>query len=144
MTQVISQLNTEYYDKIKQIKSEGNYDDIEIVSSDGIQAVKWNEVLAVYSVKVTTNGEGADVVTITDDKIETLRQTLWDMNSITHSSKTTSKEIDVVETDADGKETTVKKTISETVLTINLTHKSYTEMIAEYGFNAEQTEQLTK
>ena len=144
MTQVISQLNTEYYDKIKQIKSEGNYDDIEIVSSDGIQAVKWNEVLAVYSVKVTTNGEGADVVTITDDKIETLRQTLWDMNSITHSSKTTSKEIDVVETDADGKETTVKKTISETVLTINLTHKSYTEMIAEYGFNAEQTEQLNE
>ena len=144
MTQVISQLNTEYYDKIKQIKSEGNYDDIEIVSSDGIQAVKWNEVLAVYSVKVTTNGEGADVVTITDDKIETLRQTLWDMNSITHSSKTTSKEIDVVETDADGKETTVKKTISETVWTINLTHKSYTEMIAEYGFNAEQTEQLNE
>lgn len=78
------------------------------------------------------------------DKIETLRQTLWDMNSITHSSKTTSKEIDVVETDADGKETTVKKTISETVLTINLTHKSYTEMIAEYGFNAEQTEQLNE
>ena len=66
------------------------------------------------------------------------------MNSITHSSKTTSKEIDVVETDADGKETTVKKTISETVLTINLTHKSYTEMIAEYGFNAEQTEQLNE
>jgi len=47
-------------------------------------------------------------------------------------------------TDADGKETTVKKTISETVLTINLTHKSYTEMIAEYGFNAEQTEQLNE
>lgn len=142
MTQVVAQLNTEYYDKIEQIKSESSFDDVEVISSDGVQAVKWNEVLAVYAVKVTTDGSGANVVTITDNKIETLRQVLWDMNSITHSARTVSKEVDVIETDADGKETTVKKTITETILTINLTHKSYTEMIKAYGFNADQTEQL--
>lgn len=144
MTQVVAQLNTEYYDKIEQIKSGTSYDEVEVIANDGVQAVKWNEVLAVYAVKVTTDGSGADVVTITDDKIETLRQVLWDMNSISHSSKTTSKEVDVVETDADGKETTVKKIISETMLTINLTHKSYTDMISAYGLNAEQTKQLNE
>jgi len=142
MTQVVAQLNTEYYDKIEQIKAGNNYDDVEVISSDGVQAVKWNEVLAVYAVKVTTDGNGTDVVTITDDKIAILRQVLWDMNNITHSSKTVSKEVDVTETGADGKETIVKKTVSEKILTINLTHKSYSEMISAYSFNADQTEQL--
>lgn len=64
------------------------------------------------------------------------------MNSVTHFSKTVSKEVDLVETDADGKETTVKKTVTEKILTINLTHKSYSDMITAYNFNADQTEQL--
>lgn len=140
--QVVSQLNTEYYDKIEQIKSVNDYDDVEIVSSDDVQAIKWNEVLAVFAVKTTIGTNACDVVTITDDKIEILRQVLWDMNIITHSYRTVSKDVDVVETDADGKETTVKKTVSEKILTIYLTHKSCSEMITKYSFNAEQTEQL--
>lgn len=142
MTQVVAQLNTEYYDKIEQTKTNSNADDIEIISNDGLQAIRWNEVLAVYAVKVTTDGTGADVVTITDDKVEILRTVLWDMNAISHTTKSVTKTVDVSETDEHGNETTVQKSITQTVLTINLTHKSYTDMSSVYGFNADQTEQL--
>ena len=133
----VAQLNTEYYDKIEQIKTNSNADDIEIISNDGLQAIRWNEVLAVYAVKVTTDGTGADVVTITDDKVEMLRTVLWDMNAISHTTKSVTKTVDVTETDEHGNETTVQKSITQTVLTINLTHKSYTEMSSVYGFNTD-------
>lgn len=142
MTQVVAQLNTEYYAKIEQTKTDSNADDMEIISNDGLQAIRWNEVLAVYAVKVTTDGTGADVVTITDDKVETLRMVLWDMNAISHTTKSVTKTVDVTETDESGNETTIQKSITETVLTINLTHKSYKDMSSVYGFNANQTEQL--
>jgi len=106
-------------------------------------AIKWDEVLAVYAVKVTTDNENAtEVVTIDDSKKEILKIVLWDMNSITHSVSKVEKEVTVTSTDNDGNETTTTETISETVLTINLTHKSYTDMISVYNFKANQQEQL--
>ncbi len=142
MTQVVAQLNTEYYDKIEQAKTAANADEVEIISSDGLQAIRWNEVLAVYAVKSTTGDNPTDVITITDEKIEMLRTVLWDMNAVTHTTRSVTKTVTVTETDAEGNEITAEKSITETVLTVNLTHKSYTDMIAVYGFNADQTEQL--
>ena len=80
---------------------------------------------------------------IDDSKKEILRTILWDMNSVTHSVSTVQKKITVTSTDDDGNETTTTETISETILTINITHKSYSEMIIVYNFNAEQQAQLT-
>lgn len=142
MTQVVAQLNTEYYDKIEQAKTAANADEVEIISSDGLQAIPWNEVLAVYAVKSTTGDNPTDVITITDEKIEMLRAVLWDMNAVTHTTRSVTKTVTVTETNAEGNEIMTEKSITETVFTVNLTHKSYTEMISLYGFNADQTEQL--
>ena len=92
MTQIVSELNTEYYNKIEQIKTDYPSDIVEIVSSDGVMDIKWDEVLSVYAVKVTTDTENAtEVVTIDDSKKEILRTILWDMNSVTHSVSTVQK-----------------------------------------------------
>ena len=49
ISSVIQEINNEYDSKIDEIKSKGNYDEVEI---NGIKA-NWKDILAVYAVKVT-------------------------------------------------------------------------------------------
>ena len=57
---------------------------MEIEASDGVSAIRWEDVLSVYAVKVTTDGvNGMDVVTMDEQKKEILRGVMWDMNRIT-------------------------------------------------------------
>lgn len=48
MTTVISELNTQFYDKIEKIKSDNTYDVLEI---DTV-SINWPEILAIYAVKI--------------------------------------------------------------------------------------------
>ena len=89
------------------------------------------DIMAVYMVKY---GVG-DTATIMNDISKGWLQTVVnDMCSYTTSSGTK----DVEETDADGNVTTVTKS----VLYVNVTLKSYRDMISVYGFNSDQVEML--
>jgi len=89
------------------------------------------DIMAVYMVKY---GVG-DTATIMNDISKGWLQTVVnDMCSYTTSSGTK----DVEETDADGNVTTVTKS----VLYVNVTLKSYRDMISVYGFNSDQIEML--
>ena len=89
------------------------------------------DIMAVYMVKY---GVG-DTATVMNDKSKGWLQTVVnDMCSYTTSSGTK----DVEETDADGNVTTVTKS----VLYVNVTLKSYRDMISVYGFNSDQVEML--
>lgn len=89
------------------------------------------DIMAVYMVKY---GVG-DTATIMNDKSKGwLKTVVNDMCSYTTSSGTK----DVEETDADGNVTTVTKS----VLYVNVTLKSYRDMISVYGFNSDQVEML--
>lgn len=62
-----------------------------------VSAIRWEDVLSVYAVKVTTDGvNGMDVVTMDEQKKEILRGVMWDMNQITYRSVTVKKEVEVV------------------------------------------------
>ena len=61
------------------------------------------------------------------------------MNEVDYRTETQRHEVDVP--DEDGNVAT--ETVSETVLVIELTHRSPEEMRDEYGFNARQNEYLT-
>lgn len=89
------------------------------------------DIMAVYMVKY---GIG-DTATVMNDKSKGWLQTVVnDMCSYTTSNGTK----DVEETDADGNVTTVTKS----VLYVNVTLKSYRDMISVYGFNSDQVEML--
>ena len=89
------------------------------------------DIMAVYMVK---HGIGDTATVMNDTSKGWLQAVVNDMCSYTTSTGTK----DVEETDADGNVTTVTKS----VLYVNVTLKSYRDMISVYGFNSDQVEML--
>ena len=143
MRQATAELNEEYYARIGQIEQATPHDVLEIEASDGVSAIRWEDVLSVYAVKVTTDGvNGMDVVTMDEQKKEILRGVMWDMHQITYRSVTVKKEVEVVTEDEDGNEVVEMQEIEETTLTIYLHHTTPEQMAAAYGFTEQQNEHL--
>lgn len=143
MRQATAELNEEYYARIGQIEQANPHDILEIEASDGVSAIRWEDVLSVYAVKVTTDGvNGMDVVTMDEQKKEILRGVMWDMNQITYRSVTVKKEVEVVTEDEDGNEVVEMQEIEETTLTVHLHHTTPEQMAAAYGFTEQQNEHL--
>ncbi|MCQ5090398.1 hypothetical protein NE475_19425, partial [Ruthenibacterium lactatiformans] len=96
---------------------------MEIEASDGVSAIRWEDVLSIYAVKFTTDGvNGMDVVTMDEQKKAILRGVMWDMNQITYRSVTVKKEVEVVVEDRDGNEVIGMQEIEDTTLTVYLHH----------------------
>ena len=89
------------------------------------------DIMAVYMVKY---GVGDTATVINDTSKGWLQVVVNDMCSYTTSTGTK----DVEETDDEGNVTTVTKS----VLYVNVTLKSYRDMISVYGFNSDQVEML--
>lgn len=143
MRQATAELNEEYYARIGQIEQANPHDILEIEASDGVSTIRWEDVLSVYAVKVTTDGvNGMDVVTMDEQKKEILRGVMWDMNQITYRSVTVKKEVEVVTEDEDGNEVVEMQEIEETTLTVYLHHTTPEQMAAAYGFTEQQNEHL--
>ena len=114
----VSNINSEYQSRIDAIKNSVTHDKLIM---EGRRA-KWQEILAVYSVKTSTGGNDAqEVATMNDEKLEILRSVFWDMHEI--SSRT--------ETDD-----------TETTLIITISSKTAEEMKSVYRFSTEQKERL--
>jgi hypothetical protein len=145
MTEVVNRLNEEFAAEIQRIKDENPHDTLELSGSDSISANQWREILAVYAVKVTADPEnGMEVATLDDTKVGILRDVFWDMNKIDYWIETIEHEETVTTTDEDGNETTETITTTETILHINITSRSHTDIIAEYGFNPDQVKMLNE
>ena len=144
ISQVISELNNEYLNKIEQIKT-GNPHDIVVYNSTDVllPQIKWDKVVAVYAVKTFADPNNpTEAVTIDDLKKEILRTVLWDMIEISSSVTTEERELIVVSIDKNGNEVTSTETVSKKVLTVTIYQKKYSEIVIEYGFTFIQNEQL--
>lgn len=141
MRTVVQEINTDYQSEIDDIKSSNTYDEVEMSGSTAV----WREVLAVYAVKTNNDPENPqEVASIDDNKISILEDIFWEMNDI--SSRTETKTVTkVIETD-DGRGNVVEETVEETqtILYINVTHKTADEMAAQYGFNDEEKQQMAE
>lgn len=142
VTQAVSTLNGEYMAHIQEIEAANPHDRQEITSNDGVLSINWEDVLAVFSAKVTGAEDGAQVASLDDAQIQQLRDIMWEMNAVSSSTRTESHEVEVTEVDEDGKETTRTETVTETILEITITHKTPEEMARQYGFNFRQNEYL--
>ena len=142
VTQAVSTLNGEYLSHIQEIEDANPHDRQEITSNDGVLSINWEDVLAVFSAKVTGAENGAQVASLDDAQVQQLRDIMWEMNAVSSSTHTESHEVEVTEVDEDGKETTHTETVTETILEITITHKTPEEIARQYSFNPRQNEYL--
>ena len=126
MPAAVSELTLEFYDQIEEIKRDNPHDILDISP----MWINWPEVLVVYAVKVTTDPDHpSEVATLDDEKVDKLRDVLYDMAILSHHLTYHTEERTV--TGGDGKETT--ETVTIITLHIALTHKSADDMAAQYG-----------
>lgn len=139
MRQVVQEINDEYMAALDQIKTSVAYDELEM---SGTRAI-WPEVLAIYAVNTTTDPDNPqEVASLSDEKIQLLKNIFWEMNSISHSTAViTSTEI-IESDDGSGNIVEEKVTVTKTWLHITVDHLAAEEMASELGFNDDQMAQL--
>ena len=125
MPEAVTMLNTEFTDRIEQIKAENPHDELNMDNAGSAAMISnWRDVLAVYAVRTTTDAASPDeVATLTEEKLDILRQIFWDMNAISYWVETISGDKDESDT---------------VILHITVTVKDHLQMADEYRFNAEQ------
>lgn len=143
VTQAVSTLNEEYMAHMQEIGAANPHDCQEIISNDGVLSINWEDVLAVFSAKVTGAEDGVQVASLDDAQLDELRNIMWEMNAISSSTRTEKREVEITEVDENGKEITRTETVSETILEITITHKTPEEMARQYDFNFRQNEYLS-
>ena len=136
MNQVISDLNTEFMNKITQIQKDNPYDEYDINSNKA----EWTDILAIYSVKLSNGNNEADVITLNDEKVNLLKQIFWEMNEVSF----TKDEETYQETTYNILTGTETKTVTKVKLHIKVTGKTTNEMADKYNFNQAQREQLAE
>ena len=136
--QAVETLTEEYRDRLEEISDTVQHDRQDITANDDVYYIRWQDVLAVFSSYVSGNEQGTPVAALTEEQVDKLRETMWAMNAVDYSTHPESTTIDT--TDEDGNPTTTE--ITETVLVIELTHKTPDEMAADYHFTTRQNTYL--
>lgn len=156
--QAVEQLGGEYRDYLQQIESTMPHDRQEIKANDDVYYIRWQDVLAVFSSYVSGAEDGAPVAYLDESRLQQLRQTMWDMNEVAYSTYTETVEIEADEPAGDentdsgdssknpgedtesgnGTESAAAKTVTQTVLLIELTHKTPDEMAQDYCYQRGQ------
>ena len=136
--EAVDTLTAEYRDRLEEISDTVQHDRQDIVANDDVYYIRWQDVLAVFSSYVAGSEQGAPVAALTEEQVDKLRETMWAMNAVDYSTHPETTTIDT--TDEDGNPTTTE--ITETVLVIELTHKTPAEMAADYHFTARQSTYL--
>ena len=136
--QAVETLTAEYRDRLEKISDTVQHDRQDITANDDVYYIRWQDVLAVFSSYVAGSEQGAPVAALTEKQVDKLREIMWAMNAVDYATR---EETAVIETtDMNGKVTTTE--ITETVLVIELTHKTPDEMAADYHFTTRQNTYL--
>ena len=136
--EALETLPGEYRDRLEEISNTIQHDRQDIVANDGVYFIRWQDVLAVFSSYVSGDEFGSSVASLEEEQVDKLREIMWEMNEVDYSTHPETITIDT--TDEDGNQATAE--ITETVLVIELTHKTPDEMAADYHFSTRQNTYL--
>ena len=126
----IAEIQGEYHAELDRLQN-GDFASVQIVG----QAPDWREVVAVFASKTAGAGDGVDVFTLDEERVELLRQVFWDMCEITTATQT----VDVPDSDPDDD---VDDGHTGIALTITITAKTAEQMRMEYSFTKYQNDAL--
>ena len=136
--QAVETLTAEYRDRLEEISDTVQHDRQDITANDDMYYIRWQDVLAVFSSYVSGNKLGSPVASLEEEQVDKLREIMWAMNAVGYSTHPETTTINT--TDEDGNPTTTE--ITETILVIELTHKTPDEMAADYHFTTRQNTYL--
>ena len=136
--EAVETLTEEYRDKLEKISDTVQHDRQDITANDDVYYIRWQDVLAVFSSYVSGDEQGSPVAALTEEQVDKLRETMWAMNAVDYSTHPETATIET--TDENGNPTTTE--ITETVLIIELTHKTPDEMAVDYHFTTRQNTYL--
>ena len=136
--EAVETLTAEYRNRLEEISDTVQHDRQDITANDDVYYIRWQDVLAVFSSYVAGSEQGAPVAALTKNQVDKLREIMWAMNAVDYSTRAETAVIET--TDKNGKSTTTE--ITETVLVIELTHKTPDEMAADYHFTIRQNTYL--
>ena len=128
LSSAVGQINMELNTRLMELQ-DGEYESIEIHGAPP----EWPDVIAVFAAHIAGAENGMDVALLDDARVELLRNTFWDMCSITSEVETEEQPT------TDGTEPT--EAPKET-LHITITAKTAEDMRTEYGFSDFQNEAL--
>jgi cell wall-associated NlpC family hydrolase len=139
VTEISADFQAKLDGKIDALSLGGTYDEIKVVYEgdvDGDSATinNWTDVLTVFAVKYM--GENVEVITITQDKVDELKNVFYKMNEMSTRTDTETEETTV--TGNDGEEETVTHTTL--IIYVKVNSLTYEEGAAAYGFTDEQME----
>lgn len=141
MKDVVREINTEYEDKLDDIKESVEYDVLEMSGSRAV----WKDVLAIYSVKVNTDENNSqEVATMNEEKKELLKDIFWEMHEINSSTQTKTETVVTEKDDGEGNIIETEDEVTQTYLYITVSHKTVDEMITQYSFDMTQQKYLAE
>lgn len=141
MRTAVQEINQEYESRLEAIKSGTRHDVLEMSGSRAV----WQEVLAVYAVKTTTDPDNAqEVASMDDSKKALLKDIFWQMNEISSRSETATDTVVSETDDGEGNIIQTTTTTNRTTLYIHVSHKTADEMADYFHFNADQRKQLAE
>lgn len=135
---VMSDLEREYHQMQIELVADCQYD---ILSYEG-ELAGWNEMLAVYAVKLNLGDDPQEVATFDEKKATQLKAIFWDMNTISLRNETQTSYITRYEYDENGDVVEVTEEITLMILTVVTDSMSVDEISDAYAFSAKQDEML--
>ncbi len=149
MTAAILEIDTEFragIDAEIARLSIGGYDEIVVryagdMDGDSDYLINWNDVIAVYAVRVTMDDENPmDVLEVTPEKIEKLRETFHNMNTVEYDTEVIETEGTGAQVgDEDEKEAEPYRKLIITISVNSMDHLAGADL---YNFTDEQREAL--
>ena len=135
---VKTDLEREYHQRQAELIANCQYD---ILNYEGDIAA-WDEMIAVYAVKLNLGDEPQEVATFDEDKAAELKAIFWDMNSISLRTESRTTTVTRYETNADGELVEVQEDVTMIILTVVTDSMSADEISDEYGFSTKQDTML--
>ena len=135
---VKTDLEREYHQRQAELIANCQYD---ILNYEGDIAA-WDEMIAVYAVKLNLGDEPQEVATFDEDKAAELKAIFWDMNSISLRTESRTTTVTRYETNADGELVEVQEDVTMIILTVVTGSMSADEISDEYGFSDKQDTML--
>lgn len=139
---VVQQVNTEYLQKIEDIKRAETWDKftLDYTGPNSSRGDNWVDVLAVFAVKTSMAHDGMDVVTIDATRASLIRDVFFDMNTLSHYIEEVEYEVPVL--DENGEDTGETTTETERILHVQLNSRTGQQQAVDYNFTRHQNEML--
>jgi hypothetical protein len=135
---VKSDLEREYHQRQAELIANCQHD---ILNYEGDIAA-WDEMIAVYAVKLNLGDEPQEVATFDEDKAAELEAIFWDMNSISLRTETRTTTVIQNEIDANGDIVEFQEEKTIIILYLVTDSMSVEEISSKYNFSTKQNDML--